>query len=274
MNIKFYLSKLSICLVFTLMACGENESPIVDEKPQPPKTIKIMPMGDSLTEYNTPGFRGYLYKQLIDSAFNIDFVGTKSSVPALPNNGVGLDPDHSGCSSFVIGPGPSTVDNASWTLGHGNIYWHLDNGYSFMDKRPDIILLLIGTNDVINNSIEPGYDANVNGAIRLDSLISKIFRLSPKVRLLVSSIPPVKWNMSGFGAKFNSDIPAIVAKYKNAGKGCYFVDTRNENTWDASTDFTDADQVHPTATGNQKIARSYFKALAPVLKELGAQIKK
>ena len=53
--------------------------------------IKIMLIGNSITENNDPGYRGYLYQKLKNENYDIDFVGTKHSQPSK-----GGDPDHSG----------------------------------------------------------------------------------------------------------------------------------------------------------------------------------
>ena len=65
MNWKLALTSVAVALCpFFQTACGDNHGGDVPS-PQPvKKTIRIMPVGDSLTEANEPGYRGYLYNWL------------------------------------------------------------------------------------------------------------------------------------------------------------------------------------------------------------------
>ena len=88
-------------------------------------TVKIMPLGDSIT-LGYPGDEGYrknLYLDMINSGFNVDFVGSQK-------NGVGFDNDHEG----YVGYQANQIR---------------DNVYGWLVNNPaDVVLLHIGTNDV------------------------------------------------------------------------------------------------------------------------------
>lgn len=249
-----------------LFSCGSTD-PVIEEKPAinpedsnplPKGTVKIMPIGDSLTSENTPGYRGYLFNQLIGDGYDIDFVGPNSNAPS--NGG---DPDHGGFAGYVIGPGTSNAD--SWaSSGHGNIYYNLDEGSKILNREVDIILLMIGINDFLDTSDHSHYNPELVGAVRLDSLIEKIYTLKPKVRILVSNLTPVGWNMNNFAAKFNDDVPQIVKKHKQKGRLCYFVNVRNNFPWDVKKDIRD-DMVHLTGDGYKKVADSYYLILKNIL---------
>lgn len=251
------------------MACGETtDTPTPDpddtdnvqdgDDDNSSNLIKIMPLGDSLTEQNTPGYRGHLYQMLKEAGFNIDFVGVNKSIPS--NGG---DPDHSGFGGYVIGPGSSKGD--SWDkYGQGNIYYHLDKGYEILSKNCDVILLMIGINEYFNNT-EVNYVPNEMAAGKLDKLIEKIFDIRPDVTLLVSNITPVAWDIIGFAGPFNEKIPDIVKKYKDDNKKCYFVDTRYSKAWD-SKDFV-SDQLHLSDKGYKKVADSFFSVLNEIFKQ-------
>jgi hypothetical protein len=217
--------------------------------------IKIMTVGNSLTDASEPGYRGFLYYQLDSAGYKFDFVGSKHD--GMPSNGG--DPDHSGFSGYTIGPNPSKLDNEDpWK--HGDILFHLDSGYQILNNNADVIILEIGINDFFND--RTGYDPTQAGAVRLDSLIAKIFRIDPKVVLLVSNLTPVNWD-ANFGSLYNSEVPAIVGKYKKLGRNCYLADLRNEIKWNTKTDLS-SDQLHPTASGYKKMAELYFLLLSPV----------
>lgn len=264
-----------ICLFFLStfhVACSENvdtqeKEPSEDNKKDENineddnnEILTIMPIGDSLTEESTPGYRGYLYKMLINAGLNVDFVGVKKSEPS--NGG---DPDHSGFGGFVIGPNPSKGDEWSSSMGNGNIYYHLDNGYEILSKKCSVITLMIGINDFFND-LDEDYNPENDGAKNLDGLISKIFALRPDVSLFVSDLTPVAWNMTGFAQKFNSEVPEIVDKYVAEGYKCYFVNMRNGNEWDAQKDIR-SDQLHLTAEGYEKVAKTFCDAILDVYQE-------
>ncbi|NJK98686.1 MAG: hypothetical protein HC905_30560 [Bacteroidales bacterium] len=106
-------------------------------------SYKIMPLGNSITEGNDPGYRGYLYKKLKNNGFYVDFVGTKQS--ELRDGG---DPDNSGYGGFITGPGPSKGD--TWNPPFkGNIYDNLDEGYHILSVDCEVIILEIGINDFL-----------------------------------------------------------------------------------------------------------------------------
>jgi hypothetical protein len=228
---------------------------------QTTKQITIMPIGNSLTQASEPGYRGFLYHLLDSAGYKFDFVGSKHD--GMPSNGG--DPDHSGFGGYVIGPNPSKLDDKDpWK--HGDILFHLDSGYQIMKNNADLIILEIGINDFFND--RTGYDPTKAGAVRLDSLIAKIFRIDPKVVLLVSNLTPVSWD-SNFGSLYNSEVPIIINKYKKQGHNCFLADLRNGINWNTKTDLS-ADKLHPTASGYKKMAKLLFSALVPVLDSMNS----
>lgn len=247
----FYYRTL-IFFVIALMSCGEtNGSDIENTNTTSKKAVKIMPIGDSLTEATTPGYRGYLYTWLTNDSIKVDFVGVNQSKPTN-----GADPDHSAFGGFTIGPGASKV---------GNIYDNLEAGAVIMSKNCDVILLMIGINDFFNIS-DSNYNPSVDGPLKLEALIEKMYSMQPNVCILISNLTPVAWNMSGFASEFNSKVPLIVERQKLKGRACHFVDTRNGNTWDAKVDFQ-SDQLHLTDEGYRKVAGSFYKVLKPILQK-------
>ena len=213
---------------------------------------KIMPMGDSFTERNDPGYRGYLWNKLKDNGFsNIHFVGTGKAAP--PNIYAGGDPNHEGHSGATIGP-----DKSQW----GNLYSTIPNA---MSQNPDIILLIIGVNDLFNRVAGDGVDiATMN--VRLSNLLDYIYSYNANVKILVSNLPPLQFAINGGYANFDKyikAIPGIVQQKQNEGRNCYFVDMNKETGYTLS-DFN-KDNVHPSASGYQKIANVWYNHLAPLL---------
>ncbi|MBC8011236.1 MAG: hypothetical protein H7067_14205 [Burkholderiales bacterium] len=209
----------------------------------------IMPVGDSLTA-NDPGYRGPLLAALRGAGHEVEFVGSKKG--ATPHEGFG---------GFTIGPGPSKAD--AWSGGKGNIHAQLDG--ILAKNQPDVLILLVGVNDYFNiKELEPGYDVNRDGAARLGGVLDKIHALSPKTRVLYSSILPVAWDKN-FAKKYNVQLPALAASRPFA----VFVDLNTMTGLDKG-DWS-KDGLHLDAPGNEKVAKGWAAALEPVLKELAAK---
>lgn len=221
-------------------------------------TLRIMPVGDSLTESDAPGYRVYLYDMLRTSGISFDLVGVKQD----KKNGRQYDSDHSGFSGYTIGPDPSLMDKYDkWQ--QGNILYHLDKGHRLLSLKPDVILLMIGVNDFFNNRDMARYTPEVAGAERLDNLMYHIYRILPETAVLVSNITPLRGD-EHFADLYNSQVENIVEKYCQQGYLCRLVDMRNGIHWDLEADLG-PDNLHPTASGYQKIAADFYKALKSIL---------
>lgn len=240
---------LILSILFTLLVCPVNFSIAAESD-----TIRIMPVGDSLTQSNEPGYRVYLYEMLRKSKIPFDFVGVKRDKESEQE----YDTDHSGFSGYTIGPEFSLLDkHDKWR--QGNILYHLDKGHCILSPKPDVILLMIGVNDFFNNLDTARYNPNVAGAERLDNLIYHIYRILPEVSVLVSNITPLRGE-THFADLYNSQVEDIVSKYRKQGHICHLVDMRNGIDWDLGADLS-SDNLHPSASGYQKIAANFYKAL-------------
>ncbi len=212
--------------------------------------VKIMLVGDSLTE-NDPGYRGPLLAKLREAGHEVEFVGgKKGSTP------------HEGYGGFTIGPGPSKADD--WTGGKGSIHAQLDQ--ILAKNQPDLLLLLVGVNDYFNikKDLDPDYDVNRDGAGRLGGVLDKIHRLSPKTRVLYSSVLPVGWDKH-FARRHNERLPALAETRPFAR----FVDLAT--TVGLEKGDWASDNLHLAAPGNAKLAAAWAEALEPELKAAGAR---
>jgi lysophospholipase L1-like esterase len=195
-----------------------------------PATIKVMPLGDSITDGFTVagGYRIKLWSLIKSNGYAVDFVGSMSNGPAELG-----DKNHEGHSGWRI----DQIDT--------NI-----NGW--MDSyKPQIVLLHIGTNDIAQN-----YDLT-NAPNRVGALIDKICaRLPAGGKLYVAKIIPLStadWNQKI--NSFNLQVAAIVQTKANQGKPVYIVDM-----YSALTTADLADGVHPNMTGYNKMADVWFSA--------------
>ncbi|NJK77375.1 MAG: SGNH hydrolase [Richelia sp. CSU_2_1] len=192
--------------------------------------LKIMPLGDSITDgYFVPGgYRIDLESALEKRGYAIDFVGSLSNGPDTL-----LDRNHEGHSGWRIEEIHDRV--AEW----------------LQVFPPDIILLLIGTNDMAQlYQVETARD-------RLDELIDTIMQTAPNVKLFVASIPPIgEPKLNQRVIKYNQEIEQLVNQKQQAGKPVTFVDLYS------ILDFKDLpDGVHPNREGFRKIAAAWEAAL-------------
>jgi lysophospholipase L1-like esterase len=207
----------------------------------PPVTVRVdalrvMPLGDSIsTGVGMPEYGGYrveLWNKAVTDGLAIDFVGSQTDGPAtLP------DRQHEGHSGARI-DGISAGVN-SWLT----------------NSNPDVVLLLIGTNDIWQNT-----DLQ-NAPARLGALIDQILSRKPGVAIVVSSIP--RWSDSVQNAKviaYNAAIPGIVSERQALGHRVLYVDS-----YEALMLSDLQDGVHPNETGYAKMAEVWYAALRPLL---------
>lgn len=200
-------------------------------------SIKVMPLGDSLTDGHTSP--GSYRVDLINKGIPINFVGSQQNGPASLS-----DKDHEGHLGWYINDIKGSI------VGWLNTY------------QPGYILLLIGTNDINRN------DDVANAPSRLSSLLDTIINTSPNAYLLVGSIPPIADPSANARViAYNSTIPGIVAQKQSQGKHIYFV---NINSSINTSDLTDG--VHINTTGYSKMATQWYSALAPLVAGVTPQL--
>ncbi len=211
--------------------------------------LKIMPLGDSITsgvvggnDRGSGGYRTELWNKLMAEELPVKFVGSMSSGPADL-----IDKDHEGHPGWTIGEIAGSVED-----------W-------LNTAQPDLILLMIGTNDTKNRSLK----TMVN---ELSTLIDQITAQLPNVQLLVASIPPIHPALRPLervlrAMYFNEAIPYIVNSRVAQGKKVHFVDMRsltlNDLTSSVSLDLDNG--LHPNTQGYRKIANVWHAAVLKVI---------
>ena len=208
--------------------------------------MRIMPLGDSITfgvaePGAVGGYRNRLYSLLSADDYNVDFVGTFED----ESNGGLPDVDHQGL-------------RGAWTTDiQGEIAGWLD-----AVEDPDVVLLLIGTNDIWNN--QP--PSVVLG--RLYDLIDDIVSRRPFARVIVSTLPARIDNAALEAAQvtYNAGIPGVVADHVALGHQVSMVDMHPVLTpFDYSSD-----GVHPSTAGYNKMADAWFAAVSAVISPQGS----
>ncbi len=192
-----------------------------------------MPLGDSLTygEALTPaqgGYRNPLYTLLTTMNYNVDFIGTFSDTdnPTLP------DVNHQGLAG-------ARIDQVQPNIG----------AWLNATEDPDVVLLMLGTNDVWQN-----YQL-ATAATRLSNLISDIATKRPYTKIILANLPPRVDNTSleQLQLTYNAAIPEIVTQQLALGHQVSSVDMHSVLS---PFDFS-SDGVHPSASGYAKIAAAW-----------------
>ena len=215
--------------------------------------VKIMPLGDSLTRGNNDinypngdipgGYRKVLGTRLANAGVAFDFIGTKTD-----NAAAGMDPDHEGY------PG-----------------WRTDELLARLPValalQPDTVLLMAGTNDVLQNV--PVSIAATN----LGNMIEQICGSAPARRLFVATIPPVTQSWQGVSASvlnanvvlYNQQVRNLVAQHAAAGRKVFLADVNASlvltNPDPAKNFFQPGDGIHPGQAGYDQLGALWFDAI-------------
>ncbi len=205
----------------------------------PARTIKIMPLGDSIT-YGWPdtsygGYRRLLGTMLINDGYSIEFVGSLQS-------GIGVRPD------------PDNEGHYGWTIAQ--IHTGIDTKGWLETYQPDLILLHIGTND-----LEKPDPASAPG--KLSALLDDILQRLPHAHIIVAQIIPFRRGPDSVHQAYNAALPELVV-----GKGGR-VSLVDMQTILVPTNYADA--FHPNASGYDKMARAWEPALRAVIQSTELQ---
>jgi lysophospholipase L1-like esterase len=209
---------------------------------------KILPFGDSITE-GYPVFGGYrmeLFRLARADAHEITFVGSLANGPTTVD-GVPFPRNHQG-------HGAHTIEGAM------GIAQFVDSSMS--NYTPDIVLLMIGTNDINGN-------VNVaNAPTRLGALLDDIYAVDPNVLIILAQIVPTRADGTNQSVRtYNAAMPALVSQRTSAGRHLVLVDmyeafTRDENYKTALL----GDNLHPNEAGYTRMAATWYAVLSPYLR--------
>ncbi|KAJ4341307.1 hypothetical protein N0V95_007255 [Ascochyta clinopodiicola] len=203
------------------------------------QTVKVMPFGASIVST----------KLRNDKVTNFDFVGSQTGSCA----GTSIDQDHEGH------PGSLATDYAK----NGNLTVWLNA------NPPDVILMLLGTNDVLIGKKPTG---DVLKAY--DVLIDQMRAKNPKIHIIFSNLLPLdpkRWPQSGVDGivNLNAAIKQYAPSKNTRTSSVVFVD--NYTGFDAVADTVDGE--HPNDSGNEKMATKFFAATRDAIKAVSATKK-
>jgi len=213
------------------------------------RPLKIMPLGDSITKGshrvgNVPGgYRRELGNKLAAAGYRYHFVGSRNDNPAP-----GMYPDHNGNDGI----------RTDQVLANINVWLQAD---------PDIVLMKLGTNDMLQKV--PVSTATAN----LDTLIQRILSGAPERKLFVSTIIPINETRDGYTvaqwepivSAYNANVRSLVAQYAASGHPVYLVDMHSLLVYTganpADNFFLPSDGTHPGAAGYNQMAGVWYDAI-------------
>lgn len=153
------------------------------------KKVKIMCIGDSITDGYVPQYEGsyrkFIYHGLTKKGYDIDMVGAKGEgcTPTYTDESTGesfeFDNGNTGYSGYAISAYP----------GRNGILETLKETNCLAETKPDIVTLQIGTNNIIDNH---DMDENLKD---LETLIDYILDNTPETTaVFVTTIPELDPN--------------------------------------------------------------------------------
>ncbi len=252
-------------------------------------SVKILSLGDSITDgYWTSGaYRKYMYHELEQMGYNIDMVGPKgSNSNTFTYNGetVTYDDNNAGYSGYAIQE-MSTKEHRSGILETIQGTWY--NGKNMIASyQPDIVLLQIGTNDILSE-----YNDGITD--RLKNLVNVILQdLDSDAVIYVSTIPDIDailradwlgaYGINAWGStdaekqqlmetvtgcidSYNTSIYNLILQMQNEGKPVRFADINS--VVDYQTDLYDG--VHPNEAGYENMGKYWADLLDGYFQETG-----
>ncbi len=225
--------------------------------------LRICPMGDSITAGYTDnptwtvafefGYRSGLYELLTNSGVPFQFVGESE------------EPWNSLSGSVRNTPSPDLRvvdqdyhDGYAW---QGTAFILLYLNYFLGAGQPDVILLMIGINDIPEGSIAEPTTAELN----LSNIVEIVVNTNPSTYLIVAQITPFS-TYTPATSKYNNYIRDVLVPYFAAqGK---LVSTVNQyaslcvpGTTNIDTSLYANGVNHPSAVGYNLIAQTWFSGI-------------
>ncbi|MEE9368939.1 MAG: SGNH/GDSL hydrolase family protein [Pontiella sp.] len=202
--------------------------------------IRVMPLGDSIT-VGYPGTNSYrktLKELLQNNGHAVDFVGSQTY-------GEFADNQHEGHNGWYADDATATNTILSHVAG-------------WMTATPaDIILLHIGTNDILSESANATEVSDI-----LDEIFSVNSNATVVLALIINSTNRYNVEISTYNSNLNSMAQLRIA----SGEDLIVVDMGNGAGLDYTNPSVDmADTYHPSQLGYDKMATNWFPAVVQAI---------
>jgi lysophospholipase L1-like esterase len=200
------------------------------------EAVRVMAFGDSLTKgtgsSHGAGYRLAFVRHMQDAGYPVDMLGTFHHGPK------DLDRDHQGHQ----GQGVAKLDEVSFD--------------ELRRERPEVVILMIGTNDAKEGSFVPEAFR-----IRYSVLLDRILAES-RTKLIAATIPPARYGRrSRVIGPLNAIVRSEVAKRAEAGKSVRLVDVYE--MIDARADFVDP--LHLNDAAYARVGDAFAETLIAML---------
>ena len=227
---------------------ASDDDPPTDTQPTdqgPPPVlgplVRICPMGDSITAGTgeTASYRRPLWQALRAAGANVDFVGSMDDNNTGPPPFDDYDWDNEGHGGY-------TADELADRLPE----WILEY------EVPDIVLLHIGTNDLLRDDSTAGVLGDI------ERLLEIIRSRNPNAIIVLAQI--IGMTTQSFTDKaraLNEALPAFVASRSTTPSPLYLVDQMSGFTPATMT----YDGTHPNEDGERVMAEVWLSRLRPLL---------
>ncbi|MBW4700450.1 MULTISPECIES: FG-GAP-like repeat-containing protein [unclassified Micromonospora] len=213
------------------------QRPPAPTPPPPPLSLRVMPLGDSITQGvgGSPagtGYRARLWDLLSDQPGALDFVGSVDT-GELP------DTNHEG--------------HPGWKINQIN---SLVRDCPVARYRPNVVTLHIGTNDLRSAVDIP---ATVG---QLRTLINTTLRRGPESTVFVATlVPSLSPDINARVQQYNAQVVSLVGELRAVGRPVRLV------SMSAVTAADMTDGLHPNNTGYRKMADAFDGAIDSALTE-------
>jgi lysophospholipase L1-like esterase len=227
------LSRFPVALLAGLLALtpaapafAADPAPGSPNTPAPSSPLRVMPLGDSITfgkgDPAENGYRATLQSWLTDTGVRADFVGSQV------NGGT----PHEGHPGWRIAQLTANID--AWMAA----------------ARPDVVLLDIGTNDLLH------HDHISEAPDRLGTLIDHIVTANPQVRIVLAKLLVVDHGHEADFEWYNDTLPVVAALYPDNVTLVDMAGVPVANT---------VDHVHPNQLGYQQMAYQWYQGLRDIV---------
>lgn len=226
------------------------------------KPLKIMPIGDSITDDCSVNgaWRLYLQPLLETNGYPFTFVGRQISSAM-----VGFTKTHHEgyCGAVIAPPGVFAVHGYSTTDAY--LLKIVADAMRITNNLPDVVMLLIGAND-----IGRGRNPYVVATNDMLNLISLIFSNVPNANIIISKITSLQNGTAGglnYGAYatnvliYNAALQSMVNQRRAAGQNVFLSDMFSAA--DYNTMFM-SDHVHPNTLGLSAMAKEFLARIEAI----------
>jgi acyl-CoA thioesterase I len=226
---------------------------------EPPRAKRVIVIGDSISEGGSgqDSFRRPLWNALVTDPSNplVDFVGTREGIRGIGGTCAADLPS----TAFPLVPDFDLQHQSYWGWCVEDVTAVLPSALAMLaapqvDRLPDIVLVHLGTNDIVQDSQAPSL-------IRtdLENLVKALRAANPAIHVLLAQLIPNQGNAAQIGT-LNQQIASLATQLNTTASPVTAVD--QSAGFDPIADLHDG--LHPDESGEQKMAAKWWTALKPL----------